>query len=302
MDKNLTVSIENTNIKKARKKPENIDKKIIFSVYFFFAVLYAVYCIWPLFWAFYNSLKSVGEYYESTVAFPKVWDFGYYLAIFNRFEIGSHGFWEMTFNSIWMAFGRQILETLASMLVAYPLARYKFIGKNFFYGIIVFRITIPIIGGGGAAYRLLRALNMINNPLNYSLTWFVGFDMHALIMYGYFKNISKEYSEAAFIDGATKFRTLFEVVFPQAWPCVLALYGSSVMNTWNDYSTAMLYLPKYPNLSYGIYLFQNEVLFIEGGTPMFYGAIILSSIVPLVLFAGGQKTMLSNMSVGGLKG
>ena len=287
---------------KKRNKPDNLDKKIIFSVYFFFAIIYSVYCIWPLFWAFYNSLKSVPEYYESTVAFPKLWNFRYYVSIFNNFKVGSHRFLEMTFNSIWMAFGRQILETLASILVAYPLARYKFIGKNFFYGIIVFRITIPIIGGGGAAYKLLRALNMINNPLNYALTWFVGFDMHALIMYGYFKNISKEYSEAAFIDGASKLRVLFDIVFPQAWPCVLALYISSVMDTWNDYSTAMLYLPKYPNLSYGIYLFQNEVLFIEGGTPMFYGAIILSSIVPLALFAGGQKMMLTNMSVGGLKG
>ena len=302
MDNNLTLKEENLVEKKKRRKPENLDKKIIFSVYFFFAVLYALYCIWPLFWAFYNSLKSISEYYESTVALPEVWNFRYYVDIFKNFKVGSHRFLEMTFNSIWMAFGRQILETLASMLVAYPLARYKFIGKNFFYGIIVFRITIPIIGGGGAAYKLLRALNMINNPLNYSLTWFVGFDMHALIMYGYFKNISKEYSEAAFMDGATKFRTLFEVVFPQAWPCILALYISSVMNTWNDYSTSMLYLPKYPNLSYGIYLFQNEVLFIENGTAMFYGAIILSSIVPLALFAGEQKTMLSNMSVGGLKG
>ena len=179
---------------------------------------------------------------------------------------------------------------------------YNFIGKNFFYGIIVFRVTIPIFGGGGASYRLLRALNMINNPLNYSLTWFVGFDMHALILYGYFKNISKEYSEAAFMDGATRLRTFFDVVFPQAWPCVLALYISSVMGSWNGYSTPMLYLPKYPNLAYGIYLFQNEVLFIEGGTPMYFGAIILSSIVPLVLFTLGQKTMLANMSVGGLKG
>ena len=289
-------------MQKKAKKAENVDKKIIFTVYFVFAIIYSVYCLWPLFWAFYNSLKAPYEYYESTVAFPKVWDFGYYTSIFKRFKVGSNNFLAMVFNSIWMAFGQQILEILASMLVAYPLARYNFIGKNFFYAIIVFRITIPIIGGGGSAYKLMRSLNMINNPINFALTWFVGFDMSALIMYGYFKNISKEYSEAAFIDGATRLQTLFKVVFPQAWPCVLALYISSVMNTWNNYGTSMLYLPKYPNLAYGIYLFQNEVLFIEGGTPMFYGAIILSSIVPLALFAGGQKTMLSNMSVGGLKG
>ena len=287
---------------KKNKVATAIDKKIIFSIYFVLACVFSVYCIFPLFWTFYNSFKSVPEYYNNTLALPHKWDLVYYNNILKVFSVSNHGFLEMVWNSVWMAFGSQILNIAASLLVAYPLAKYKFPLRNFFYGIIVFRITIPIFGAGSAAYKLYRALGMVNNPLNYSLTWFVGFDMTALILYGYFRNIDKGYSEAAFIDGANRLQTFLKVILPQAFPCIIALYINAVKNVWGDYGACMFYLRKFPNLSYGIYLFESEVLFVEGGTPMFYGAIVLSSIVPLTLFAAGQKSMLKNLSVGGLKG
>ncbi|MBQ8320506.1 MAG: carbohydrate ABC transporter permease [Clostridia bacterium] len=295
-------SVFKTFKKKLLGNNENTSRHVIFIVFFIIYVVMCVYYLYPLFWTLSNSLKSVEEYYDSTLALPKTWDFGYYVKIFTTFRVGEAGFWTMAVNSFWLAFGSQILNLLASAMLAYPLARYNFPGKNFLYGVIVFRITIPIIGGSAAGYKLIRALNMLNNPLPYSLTWFMGFDMSALIMYGYFKGISKEYSEAAYMDGATRLQTLLTVVLPQAIPCIIALYISNVMGRWNQYSESMLYLTKFPNLAYGLYLFQDEVLFVEGGTPMFYGAIILSAIVPIVLFMVGQKTMLLNMSVGGLKG
>ena len=289
--------------RRKRKNLQNMDRNIIFTVYFVLAILFSLYCLWPLFWTLYNSLKTHREFVNDMLAFPQKWDFSIYGKIFQEFRLGRRfGFWDMAFNSIWMAFGQQALEVLASAMVAYPLARYNFPGKEFFYGIIIFRMTIPIVGGGGAAYKLLRSLNMINNPPLYALTWFVGFDASALIMYGYFKNISKEYSEAAFMDGATKLTTLIKIVMPQAWPCVLALYVSAVMGSWNNYTTSMLYLTKFPNLAFGIYAFGQESKFNELGRPVYFGAVILSAMVPLILFIGGQKTMLTNMSIGGLKG
>lgn len=232
---------------------------------------------------------------------PDSWKLTYYGKIFLSFKIGAYGFWEMAFNSFWQAFGSQALNILASMMIAYPLARYNFPGKKFIYGIIIFRITIPVIGAGAAAYKLMRALQLVKNPL-YIITYFTGFDMQALIMYGYFKAISKEYSEAAFMDGASCVQVFFHVVFPQAFPCALALYINAVMGAWNNYTAPQIYWTNYPNLALGIYEFEKASLSVEGGRPMFFGAVMLSALVPLTLFSAGQKLMLTNMSVGGLKG
>ena len=278
---------------------------IIFTVFFVVFVVYSFLCLYPIFFCLTNSMKSVAEYYApdgGTFALPEQWGFHYYRDIIESFHVGEVTFWEMILNSVYQAFGYQILNILASIFVAYPLARYNFPLKKFFYGLLIFKITIPIIGGGAAGYKLLRALGMINNPATFALTFFMGFDLNALIMYGYFKGISKEYDEAAYIDGANRLQTLFRVVLPQAMPCIIALYVSCVMGRWNDYSTPLIYLPKFPNLALGIFEFEKSALFIRNGTAMFFGAVILSSIVPLGLFAAAQKLMLTNVSVGGLKG
>jgi multiple sugar transport system permease protein len=275
----------------------------VYTVYFCIFLIFSFICLYPLFFCFINSMKSVAEFYEEGGLYkmPDNWGLTYYVKIFQTFKIGAYDFWDMAFNSIWQAFGSQGLNILASMMIAYPLARYNFPGKGFIYGIIIFRITIPVIGAGAAAYKLMRDLSLVKNPL-YIITYFAGFDMQALIMYGYFKGISKEYSEAAFMDGANCLQVLFKVVFPQAFPCVLALYISAVMGAWNNYTTPQIYWTNYPNLALGIYEFELSSLSVEGGKPMFFGAVMMSALVPLTLFSAGQKLMLTNMSVGGLKG
>lgn len=278
------------------------SQTIVFAIYFVLFVITSLLLLYPLFWMLQNSFKTVEEFFENPNSLASNWNFAYYGEIFRSFKVGSIGFWELTWNSVWLTFGGQFLNILASVFVAYPLARYKFPFHKFLYGIIIFRITIPIIGSSAASYKFLRALNMLDNPKLFIITFFSGFDMNALIMYGYFKAVDKGYSEAAYIDGANRVQTLFQIILPQAIPCVLALYINCVMSKWNDYTTPQIYLPSYPNLALGIYSFEKDMLFIENGSAKFFGAVILSSLVPLLMFTAGQKTMLENMSVGGLKG
>ena len=287
---------------KRNKIKQDKGRIAVYVFYFILFVAFSFFCLYPLFFCFTNSLKSVTEFYEEGALskLPKSWALTCYGAFFQT-KIGNYGFWEMAFNSFWQAFGSQALNILASMMVAYPLARYNFPAKKFVYGIIIFRITIPVIGAGAAAYKLMRAMQLVKNPL-YIITYFTGFDMQALIMYGYFKGISKEYSEAAFMDGASCLQVFFYVVLPQAFPCALALYINAVMGAWNNYTTPQIYWTNYPNLALGIWIADETPSALPAGKPAFFGLVMLSALVPLTLFASGQKLMLTNMSVGGLKG
>ncbi len=292
------------NYKKNKKgiAKEESSKSIVFAIYTILFLVQCFICIYPLFWCFMNSVKPEMEFIQSPNTLPKIWHWEIYLEIPKTFIVRGNGFWTLAWNSVWFAFGTQFLNILASILIAYPLARYNFPLKNFFYGIIIFRIIIPVIGTGATAYKLQRALGMINNPVRYVMGAFQGFDMQSLIMYGYFKAVDRGYSEAAFIDGANSLTVLFKVVLPQAFPCVIALYVSAVMGQWNNYQAFMISLPKYPNLALGVYEAQSGAKFGKDSTAKFLGAVLLSSLVPLALFTAAQKTMLTNMSVGGLKG
>ena len=275
---------------------------VVFCIYFVLFLAFAFMSLYPIFWCLINSMKSMEEYYAGSLALPQTFTLKNFAEVFVSFELAGQKFWRMLFNSFWQAFGSCFLNVAASILVAYPLARYDFPGKKLLYGVIIFRITIPIIGSAAAEYKMFRGLNMLDNPSSFWMAWLSGFDLTALILYGYFQGISKTYSEAAFLDGANGLQVLWYAVLPQAVPCIVALYINQVIAKWNDYTTAQLYLRSYPNLAYGLYEFDGLTLFLEGGKPIYFASIILAAIPPVVLYASGQKLMLENMAVGGIKG
>lgn len=276
------------------------SEKRAFSIFYVIYFVFAIICIYPLIWCLINSLKTEFEFMESTFTFPSKAQFIHFAQAFEEFEVEGQGFFKMLLNSCWQTFGSCALNVLASILVAYPLARHKFPGKALFYGVIIFRITIPIIGSAPAEFNLFSKLHMVNNPSLFWLAWLSGFDFTALILYGYFKGISSSYSEAAKIDGASDFRILWQIILPQARPCIIALFINQVVAKWNDYTMSQIYLRSYPNLAYGLFQFGQN-LNNNGGYPIYFATVLLSCIPSIILYAIAQKTMVKNMSFGGLK-
>lgn len=285
-----------------RFRRRDTSQNVIFGIYFVIFLLFALLSLYPVYWCFINSMKSLPEFMQDPLGLPKSFGFEHYGMVFSEFEVSGQNFWEMLFNSSWQTFGACLLNVTASVLVAYPISRYNFPGKNLVYGIIIFRITIPIVGSAAAQYKLFRTLDMLNNPKIFWVAWLGGFDMTTLILYGYFSAISKTYSEAAYLDGANRMQVLWYAVLPQAVPCIVALFVNQVIGKWNDYTTSQLYLREYPNLALGLYVFESGSLFVQDGKTVYFAAVILAAIPPIILYSAGQKLMLENMSVGGLKG
>lgn len=284
-----------------RFRRRDASQNIVFVVYFIIFLAFCVLSLYPIYWCFINSMKGLIEFAENPLGLPSRFNFDHYVGIFDKFEVAGQNFWQMLWNSCWQTFGACFLNVAASVMVAYPISRYNFPGKKIIYGIIIFRITIPVVGSAAAQYKLFRDLNMLSNPSSFWMAWLGGFDMTALILYGYFQSISKAYSEAAYLDGANRFQVLWYAVLPQAVPCIIALYVNQVIGKWNDYTTSQLYLREYPNLALGLYSFEKAAVF-EGGMPVYFATVIISAIPPIILYSAGQKLMLENMSIGGIKG
>jgi ABC-type maltose transport system permease subunit len=57
-----------------------------------------------------------------------------------------------------------------------------------------------------------------------------------------------------------------------------------------------------PNLAYGLYLFSKESNYIQDSKAIYFCAVVISMLPPLILYGSNQKFILSNISAGGLKG
>ena len=287
-------------MKSIASKRATRSEKITAIVFFALFVIIAVISIYPLLWAANNSLKDPDI--ENVIGFEinKSWMFSTYARIFtDEFSVGGVTYIGMLVNSLWIVIVKVIVNVASSAMLAYAIARFRFPGKEFLYVIVIFVNTIPIIGSGPAAFKLLNALDMVNNPMTIWISWASGFDFAFIVLYGYFKGVSPSYSEAAYIDGAGELKTFFSIVLPQVVPCLVAIMITQAIGVWNDYGTVMIYLRDFPNLAYGLYEF-NQTIGIS--RPLFFAAATISAIPIIVLYACTQNLIMTNMTAGGLKG
>ena len=289
-------------MKPLRMKKSPFNVKVIIVVFWLIFLFCAIINVFPIIWAFINSMKTAEEFFDDSLALPKVFLMQNYINVFSDFKYRNYYYTDMLINSLWILVVHVLVNVGASTLLAYAVARFRFPGKHLLYTVIIFANTIPIIGSGPAGFRLMHALNMINNPSVIWIAWACGFDFAFIVLYGNFRGISEFYSEAARIDGANEFIVLWKIIMPQAFPCIMAISITQAIGVWNDFGIVMIYLREYPNLAYGLYVFNTESNFVVNSKPIYFAASIISCIPVIILYACSQKLILTNITAGGLKG
>ncbi|MDR1092679.1 MAG: carbohydrate ABC transporter permease [Clostridiales bacterium] len=249
-------------------------------------------------WIILNSLKDRLQYVLDKTGLPDVWRFRNYIDAFTVLSAGGKGVPLMIWNSLWRVVGSIAISTACSFTVGYCLARYKFPGRDLLYWICIVTMMIPIYGSMAASLRLRAALGMYDTPLILLGALGIG---GMLIPYSCFKNLPREYAESAFMDGASHFRVYFTIMLPQMIPIMTALGVTSFIGGWNDYMTSIVYMPSYPTLATGLYLYQVESAR-KMNYPILFAGIIMSIVPALALFIAFQNTFLEINIGGGLKG
>ena len=90
-------------------------------------------------------------------------------------------------------------------------------------------------------------------------------------------------------------------MLPQSLPIFGALFLMGWVAAWNDYSSSLIFYPNMPTLGTGLFVFQQEVETYGGRSDIFYAGCFMTLLVPLALFAFFNKTLMSNVSLGGIK-
>lgn len=148
-------------------------------------------------------------------------------------------------HSIWVSVKRTVLGTaltlLLAFLVAYPLSKEAsvFRARNVYSWVFVF--TMIFSGGLVPFYIVIQKLHLINSFWVLVLPGAVNVYLTILLL-NFFRGIPKELEEAAFIDGAGHFRTLFSIFLPVSLPSIATLALFSMVFHWNSWFDGLLYL------------------------------------------------------------
>ena len=279
-----------------RTKEEKIVLGIISGIF----ILYSFTLIYPFIWAIFTSMKTQIEYKNNIFGFPQNFVLDNIIKALNTKDGSGTDLIGMFFNSIWSSLLSSFCGVLFSTMTAYAVTKYRFFGSKLFLPVAIILQALPLVGTMPAMFDMVKTLGLYNNPFLFWIVWCSGFGFGFVVLCGYFKSVSWDYAEAAFIDGATHFDVLLEVMIPLAFPAIFSLFLVGFINAWNDYYTMYLYMPNYPTLAVGIYRWK-EIAAQNGGTPVYMAALVVSIIPVMILYACFQKTIMSASLGGGIK-
>lgn len=267
---------------------------------FIFLTLYTLFFAFLFSWTFLNSLKGLVEYNKDKLSLPKNWLFSNYGLAWETLSAGGKSVFSMIFNALWVTVGGLLISQTCVIMFSYAMARLDFPGKKFFNVLNMAIIMVPIMGSMPSYMRMLLNLDIYNTPL-FLLTYIGGFGGGMIIYRTAFKNVPWEFAEAAYIDGANHWQVFLKLMVPQIKPLIIASAIGAFIGTWNDAMTPLLYLPSFPTLASGLYVYEIEMAR-KINTPVLFAGCFMCAVPPVAMFVIFNKHMMNVDLSGGLKG
>ena len=143
-------------------------------------------------------------------------------------------------NTIFYTFFGTILNVVMTLIVAYPLSRKDFVGRN----PIMFLFTFTMFFSGGLipTYLLIRNLGLIDTRAVMIVPWAIGV-WNVIITRTYLQStIPLDLYDSARVDGASNTRMLLMIVIPLSGPIIAVITLFYAVGHWNSFFTALIYL------------------------------------------------------------
>ncbi|MDC7126622.1 MAG: ABC transporter permease subunit, partial [Spirochaetales bacterium] len=150
-------------------------------------------------------------------------------------------------------------------------------------------------------YRIATKMGLMNTRIGLVLVWVAYFaPFGTYIMSTYYSGMPRTLLESSRIDGANVFQQLLNIMMPMAKPMIgtIAIVGSLAMWTELPFSLLLIQDPAKRPLSLGIAVMKGE----HGiAIPILTAAIIISIIIPLILYFIFQNTIHMGSTAGAVK-
>ncbi len=267
-------------------------------------LLFSLSFAFVLVWMLCNSVRPQKSYFNDVLAFwnLKGATFDNYVRIFTtKYGSAKITMFGMLKNSFILIIVCTALQAIVPVITGYVVARYKTKLGAVAVQLVIISMVVPAIGSTASTYSFMSAIKLKDKWLGIFLMNAGGLGFGMLLYKNYFSSISWEYAESAFLDGAGNLRVFFSIMYPQAFPLIVSMAILNVIGLWNDYMTPYLFLNSKPTVALGVYSIQTRAER-NGAMPQAFAAMTFMTIFVLIIYAAFSKTIMSSMSVGGLKG
>lgn len=257
-----------------------------------YAILIAVllFAVFPFLWTLAIALTDKhggGSIYDFPASlFPRVLTLRNFVEVYTTFSLGKY-IWNSISITSMTIFGTLVVSALA----AYPLARFRFPGRDLIFGVIIATLVLPSETTFIVNTLSLKELGLLGTHVGVVLPTIAG-AFGIFLMRQAFLGIPQALIEAARIDGAGEFTILTRIMLPLTKPSLAALGIFTLVTTWNAYFWPMLALSGAPDsvpLSVAVLKLKGQFNY----DPFNIAAGALIMMIPVLLvFLSAQKLFM----------
>lgn len=267
-----------------------------------FILLVTVTCLaagFPLYWMLVTSIQDTGELFRFPPRLIPTEDLTLdpYLEAFRDSDLGL---WLV--NSLKVAFGTAFIAMVIGSLAAYALSRFSFRGKGLtglallgtqmFPGVL---IVLPM-------YLLFAELGLLDSLTGLTIAYLALLvPVATTLLKGFFDAIPVELEHASMIDGASRMRSLRDIVLPLSLPGLIASFFFVFIIAWDEYlfARALLTSEETWTVSLGLASYFGEYT-----TPwdQVMASALLITVPVALLFLVLQRYLLRGLTAGAIRG
>ncbi len=223
--------------------------KIIITL---FSIVLALIMLAPLFWLVVTAFTepTFNMNFFPTTSFT----FGNLKYVWNQVPFGQY-----YINTLILVTVTFCVQFVTSTMAGYALGVLDFKGKILIFIVIFMQIIIPndvlIIPN----FMTLSELGLINTKLGIMIP-FYGSALAIFLLRQHFKSVPKALADAAKIDGASTWQTIWRVYMPTAKPAYMSFAVISVSYHWNNYLWPLIVTnsPSNRTLTVGLAIFAKS--------------------------------------------
>jgi raffinose/stachyose/melibiose transport system permease protein len=263
---------------------------------YLFAIFWLIVTLYPLLFLFQNSLKGSIEFFMGAV-----WNVPENPSFVNYIKVWNANFIRFLGNSIFIVGLSLIIVLLLGSSAAFGLSRIRFRLSGPFYYLFVGGLTIPVHITLIPVYVVTREIGL------YDTIWallgpFVAFTLPiaVFVLASFMAEIPLSLEEAAYMDGASRFRVYSQIIVPISRPAMtgVGIYISVIL--WNEFIFPLVLISSVSirPLTLALWNFQGQF---TAQVPTMMAALLMSMIPLLVVYAIFKERLIEGLVAGAIK-
>lgn len=259
-------------------------------------ILWSSIVLFPLYIMVMNSFKDRLGIYRNTFGLPETWNISNYTDV-----LRSGDFLIYFKNSFIAVVSSLVFVMLLGSMAAYALANWRGRISRIIYFLFVGGMMLPIKIASIRLLEMMKDLNLLNKvwalvPIYVAM----GLPIAVFVLTEFTRQIPRELTEAALIDGAGRFPVLLRIILPLLRPALATVAIYNLVPFWNDLWFPLIFIND-----------ESQKTLLLGVTRLFgqyqtdwskvMAVLTLSSIPVLILYLLMSKQFIKGMTAGAVK-